>query len=434
MNMIGFGAESIAMGGADLAHLDSPSAMNINPAGIGRLLEPELAFSLGVMDPSLEHSDRLGNRSEDVLDRYPMPFLGYVHPYGDLTFGIGLFVQGGMGAEYQGLTTPFSAMAGSDVVPPGFFGSSVVPDGDATMTRLAHAKLTPTVAWRARPGWTLGASLQVSYATADLALFPDTSIRADMDHSGMAGDSPIDLFFGLEAEGLSDVGLSLRLGFQYEVGRLSLGGSYVTETELDLSGGSMTMNFSAMGLGKVVYDSRMNGLAWPQQASLGLAHQVRPGILVAADIDWVNWSSAITTVTLEVDNPSSPAAPAARRIPMHMGWKDQWVGAVGLEIRRWQNWALRLGYNYGATPIPNLMLRPLFPAIAEQHVTGGAGVTRGTWILDLAIEYALDTDKTNNSFDSSVNPFGPGSRESLSQLTVHFSLRRGLGGRQANRD
>ena len=30
MNMIGFGAESVAMGGADLAVTDSPSSMNIN--------------------------------------------------------------------------------------------------------------------------------------------------------------------------------------------------------------------------------------------------------------------------------------------------------------------------------------------------------------------------------------------------------------------
>ena len=46
MNMIGFGAESVAMGGADLAVTDNPSSMNINPAGLAWCVLPE--FDLGV--------------------------------------------------------------------------------------------------------------------------------------------------------------------------------------------------------------------------------------------------------------------------------------------------------------------------------------------------------------------------------------------------
>jgi len=431
MNMIGFGAESIAMGGADLAISGSASAMNINPAGIGRAPRPELAFALGVMSPALEHEDRLGNRAEDVLDRYPMPFVGYVHPLGDVTLGVGLFVQGGMGAEYRGLATPFSALAGSGRMPPDLFAGSAVPATDRTLTNLAHAKLTPTVAWRVRPDWTVGASLQISYVTADMELFPDTSVRADVDGSGAAGDGPGELFFGLDAEGLSDVGLGLRLGFQHESGRLSVGGSYATETELDLGGGSMTMNLAAMGLGKVPYDCRMRGLTWPRQAGLGVAYQVRSGILAVADVDWVNWSSAISTVEIELENPGVAQAPGERRIALPMGWKDQWVAALGVELRPGPGWALRLGYNHGATPVPDALLRPLFPAIAERHATGGAGLSRGPWTLDFALEVALDSRKTNPSEDPAVNPFGPGSQESLSQLVAHFMVRRSLAGRRS---
>ncbi len=431
MNMIGYGAESIAMGGADLALTASPSSMNINPAGIGRIEGRELAFAAGMMEPSLTHRDALGNHTGDALDRVPMPFLGYVHPVGDFTFGLGLFVQGGMGAEYQGLVTPFAArMGGAGGLQANLLSTNSVPPTDATLTHLAHAKLTPTVAWRAGNGLTLGVSLPVSYATADMQLFPSTSVRADLDGSGIPGDGPGDFFFGLDGQDVSGVGYGIRVGLQYERGALTIGSSYASMTDLDLDGGTMYMNLSALGLGRVAYDCRMSGLSWPQQAGLGFAYRIRPRVLVAADVDWVDWSGAISTVVIDLENPALAQAPAARQVPLRMGWRDQWVGAVGLQLERPRDWVLRLGFNHGRTPIPDAMLRPLFPAIAEDHVTAGVGLVRGPWIIDLAFEHALENHVTNDSRDPSVNPFGPGAQENLSQFGAHLMVRRAFAGRR----
>jgi long-chain fatty acid transport protein len=423
MNMIGYGAESITMGGADLAITSSPSAMNINPSGIGRCTRPEVSLGVGLMRPSLSHEDALGNNREDVLDRYPMPFLGYVQPVRDFTFGVGLFVQGGMGAEYPDLTTPFAAMANSGQLPPGFFEGDLVPDTDVTLTRVTHAKLTPTVAWRVHPELTLGASLNLSYAMAEMKLFPGTSVNADLDRSGAVGDSPEDFFFGMHVEDMSSLNYGLRAGFQYTAGALSIGGAYSTETPLDYDGGTTTLNLSALGLGNVTYDAEMSGFAWPQQVGLGLAYRINPRLLIAGDVDWVGWSGAIETVTIEIENPDEPMAPPSREIQLRMGWEDQWVWAVGVELTPARDYALRLGYNHGDSPITDSKLRPLFPAIAEDHITGGFGVTKGPWIFDLGLEYVLQTQKTNNSLDRTVNLFGPGSQETLSQLVAHFMVR-----------
>ena len=51
MNMIGYGAVSSGMGGADLAIVDNASAMNINPAGICECATPELSFGLSLLMP-----------------------------------------------------------------------------------------------------------------------------------------------------------------------------------------------------------------------------------------------------------------------------------------------------------------------------------------------------------------------------------------------
>ncbi len=266
----------------------------------------------------------------------------------------------------------------------------------------------------------------MSYARAELALFPETSFLARAG-GGSPGASAADAFFGMEAEDLSGIGYGLRLGLQYRRDALALGVIYFSETELDLDGGSMALNLSALGLGKVNYDCTMKGLTWPRRAGFGLAYQVSPTVRVAGDLDWVGWSGAIETVTIQIDNPDRPGAPPRQTIPLRMGWEDHWVVAAGVEWQVRPAWALRFGVNHADSPIPDSLLRPLFPAIAEDHLTAGLGTRRGGWILDFALEYVLETDKVNNSPDLSVNPFGPGSRETLSQVVAHFMVRRPLG-------
>jgi long-chain fatty acid transport protein len=378
-------------------------------------------LGLSLLRPSLNHSDRFGNDREDVLQRYPVPFVAYVHPVRDMTFGVGLFVQGGLGAEYTGLTTPFAAMATQ--VPPAFFNGDLVPSTDNTLTKIMHAKLTPTAAWRVNPALTVGANLNVSYARAEMKLFPGTSVMADLDRSGTEGDSPRDFFSGMHVKDMSSFGYGLRVGLQYKFGALALGGAFCTETSLDFDGGTMTMNLSSLGLGNVHYDAEASGLAWPAQAGLGAAYRVNPQFMIAADVDWVNWSGAIETLKIKINNPDVPVAPPSREIPFQMDWTDQWVWAVGVELTPAPDWAIRLGYNHGDTPVPEATLKPLFPAIAEDHLTGGVGVTRGRWTFDLGLEYVLETDKTASGLDPMANPFGQGSQETLSQLVGQLMAR-----------
>jgi long-chain fatty acid transport protein len=256
-----------------------------------------------------------------------------------------------------------------------------------------------------------------------MRFFPNTSVVADLNMDGM----PDITFSGLDLQDTDAFGIGARVGFQYRKGALRLGGAYFTETSLDLDGGTMEMNMSAMGLGIVEYDAEIDGFNWPQQVGLGMGYQITPSFLIAADVDWVNWSSAIQSLTIEIDDPDHRMAPSSQEIPFQMDWEDQWVYAVGAEVTPAEDWAVRFGFNHGDTPIPADRLRPLFPAIGEDHVTAGFGVTKGPWTFDLGLEYVLEADLTNNSSDPAVNPFGPGSEETLSQFMAHFLVRRTLG-------
>ena len=181
-------------------------------------------------------TDQLGNNRGDTCSIVPRcRFWPTSIPWAEITTGIGLFIQGGMGAEYQNLVTPVSAMANSGMLPPGFFDGDSVPDTDDTRSNVMFVKLTPTVAWRVNPRWTLGLALNVGYGRAEMKLFPETSVMADLDMSGTEGRQlrVTSSSVWISTMTSAGFGFGVRLGFQYRRGSLMLGGAYFSR---DLAG------------------------------------------------------------------------------------------------------------------------------------------------------------------------------------------------------
>jgi long-chain fatty acid transport protein len=325
-----------------------------------------------------------------------------------LTWGIGLFAQGGMGAEYKDLNTPFGGK-------------------DDTYTNVMYAKLTPTLAWTVTPAFRLGAALNVGYAQTALKFFPNTSAFIDVNADGV----PDVQFPGMNMKDMWALSYGGRFGFQYRLGDLSVGGAYLTPTDLEFKHGTMTLNFENLPTGpgttlgkKVKYDAEMTGFNWPQQAGLGLSYRITPKVRVAGDVNWIDWSSAVKTVKIKVKNPDVAGAPETMTIPFTMNWKDQWVYAVGVEFLPAPAWAVRFGYNHANSPVPDDTLTPLFPAIVTDHLTTGFGYKTGNWTYDTGVEYGLPAKQTNNNTNGNENPFGPGSVEKHAQLTLHLQVGR----------
>lgn len=140
LNLIGFGAESVAMGGADTAGARDTAALNTNPAGLAQLSRPAFdgymaaAFALDV-----GHADSFGNDRAVDNKVVPVGGFGVSRPFdgGKLVGAIGFFAQGGAGAVYKGLRTPF--------------GTS-----DDLSALVGFARITPGLAWRITDEVTVG--------------------------------------------------------------------------------------------------------------------------------------------------------------------------------------------------------------------------------------------------------------------------------------
>lgn len=397
MDMIGYGTRSIGMGGADVAVAGDAGYVSGNPAAVSEAAASSANIGLTVLMPTLgfTHMTPAGPDSVDGENQYfAMPQIGYVHRLGGgpLAIGFGLYAQGGMGVDFQGLNTGMGTT-------------------DELTSQVSFMRLNPLASYKVNDSVTLGGTLMVGYSQCEFSMYPST-YSAGPDGIPGTGDD----FAGMDVTKLKSFGFAGRVGAQVKLSPMvSIGATYTSESTIKLEDGNAKLNFGAM---KVNYDAEMQDFTWPQEVEGGIAVTPAQGLTVAADVKWINWSAAIDQPVLKISNPDQPVPMTSRDIAFDMAWEDQWVYAIGVEYSLNPMHTFRAGYNYGKSPVPDANLSPLFPAIVENHVTLGYGLTLGQWAVNLAYEHAFENTQVNNNADQQVNPFGPGVEVSHSQNTL----------------
>lgn len=369
MNMIGTGAVSAGMGGADAAVPSGCTAIAGNPAQLATTCNRVISMGSSLMAPDMADTPAGGVQTNNEFQIFPVPFIGYAQRIGTSRWsvGFGAFAQGGMGVDFRNV----------DVMPTMMPGMK-----DNLMSQVGFLRFSPTVAYNVTEKLTMGASLFAGYAKLKYDFFPNT--------------------IGHKVRDLTSFTFSGRFGVSYQINEAwSVGATYTSESSIDFDGGTLS---TASG---VTYrDVQMEGFTWPQQVEAGIAYRATKDLLLALDLSWINWSSAIKTVTVTATNPDNSGAPATMRIPFEMNWKDQIVLALGAEYELTDSFKIRAGYNYGNSPVSSANLSPLFPALVEHHVTAGFTYSWTNWDFDFAYEHAFTNTKTNTGDPNPMtNPF-----------------------------
>lgn len=367
INLIGFGAESSLMAGADVAVARDTSALNTNPAGLTQIKAPLLdMFGSILRTTDLVHKDP--RNEEHASNRYtPLGGGGYARPIENTscTAGIGFFAQGGAGGVFDKIRTPFG-------------------NRDDLSSLFGIAKVIPGIGCEVNEKLSIGASLNLVYASIEQDFFANTSV-------GTA-------FAGYKLEDASAVRTGFKLGMQYRVTpALTLAAAYSEKTELPLTGGSLVADFTGAGLGKVRYsDASVKGFALPREVAVGLAFKPADTWLLSFKLNWLNWDDAINDVKLRATNPNNPLAPAVYGSTNPADWKNQWVIATGVAYNWDDRTTIYAGHNYGKNPIPRETTNPLLAGILEHHLTFGAArkidqnwlATGGVeWMLPVKVKY-----------------------------------------------
>lgn len=388
MNMIGTGAVSSGMGGADAAVPAGCTAVAGNPAQLATTCDRVISVGASLMRPIMEVTMPGRDSVENELQLLPLGFFGYAQRVnnGPFALGVGLFAQGGMGVDFKNVKN--------------FQGQN-----DSLYSMVAFTRLAPTMAYNVTDKLSLGLTAFLGYATIDYEFFPNGAM-------------------GQNVTGLNSYTVAGRVGVSYQINdKWAIGATYTSESSLDFKGGEMGFNFGP-GIGTVRYsDVEMDNFTWPRQIEAGISFRPAAKWLLVFDVCWVNYDSAVNTVTVKASNPNAPLPPEYRNlnIPLVMDWKDQWIFALGIAYEINDKWTVRAGYNYGSNPVPDDTMNPLFAANVEHHITAGFSRNWGNWDLDFALEHAFKNSQTNNGAPSASNPF-PGTEMSHYQWTAHVMV------------
>lgn len=311
-HMLGLSAIQNGMGGAIVAAPQDATTILTNPAGMAELAMKDVRFDLGVgfLNPPRSVN---GNTSDSNL--YMMPAGAAAFRVSDrLTLGMGLGGLSGMGVDFADTM----AAAGNQAV----------------VTTKQFFKVSPGFAYRVSDGLSLGATVNLNYQS--LAM------------STPAYALPQNQVFGW---GMS-AGLIWKMSNQWQMGASWSSRANMDKFEWNTAAGKFAMRMDA-----------------PQTAALGLAWRPAPGWLIEGDVKRIWFSNVLNSVA--VDRPVGYVAPIPATL--NFGWSDQTAYALGLQKDVGSNMQVRVGLNYGKSPIGpedvNNNLGSL--AVVEKHISFG---------------------------------------------------------------
>jgi long-chain fatty acid transport protein len=354
MRMIGFGPVQNSMGGVSVSAPLDASAVVTNPAGMtglaprldvsGTAFLPTVQYDAQWQMPGMPGAAPAGQESERPTD--VIPTLSTVYRVQDrLTLGVAALGTAGMGVEY----------------PSGSAGLYTMRN----YTNYMNMRVAPAAAYRVNDALSLGLAVNIQYA------------QLGYEAAGMP-----------KRETAGAMGLGATVGVTFQATKiLTLAAAYESQSsyqQFEFDVPAHTTPFGQPvpgGTEKMDFDQ-------PMVATVGAAIRPVEWLLLAADVEWINWSA-----TNGEDLPEfTTAQPDTGYMPWSLDWSDQWVVKVGGEVKvpAVKGLALRAGYNYGAAPLDasRAFENIAFPAIAEHHFSLGGGYDFGAWTVNVAAQYS----------------------------------------------
>ncbi|MDT3708008.1 MAG: outer membrane protein transport protein [Thiobacillus sp.] len=357
-NLIGLGAQSRALGGTGTAAFFGSENALTNPALLGKMQGTEFAIGGTVFMPDVKATSNVATppgtsaSATSDADLSVIPEVSLATRINDnLTFGLGMYGTAGMGVDYRG-EDPLNNG--------GLFQA---------YTNLQLMKFVPSLAYN-NGAFGVGAAAVIQYGALDMNY---------VTPGGTVGDgTATDLGFGFNLGGYYDVTKDLTVGLAYQS---EIGMNYDHQLTIAADGFGVGPN----GMGVIT----SNDLAQPAEIKAGVAYTMGPWMFTG-DYKRIMWSDA--------DGYKD------------FNWDDQDVFGLGVKYSA-NGWWVGVGFNHGDDPIQvlpnasgmtgyanqaiNMFNNHFFPAVVEDHLTVGGGVSLGkNTMLEGALVYADETSKT----------------------------------------
>jgi long-chain fatty acid transport protein len=421
MNLEGYGPIATGMGGASMAYDNGTAGMMNNPATLGMMDDGSnrLDVALGNLGPNVNAKAPAamgGANASSGGTSYMMPAVGWSKRNGQLTYGFGMFSQGGMGTEYS--SGSWMAMG----------------SGDDVRSELGVGRLMIPVAYNVDSKLTIGGSIDYVWGGLDMKMampvfsgggpnpgsfgdfattFGGSQVLGSVNMSGGLGTNfsalitnPNTAMIRLDFSDGSDFtqkangsGMGGKIGLTYKAtSQVTVGASYHLKTSMSDWKGSAAMTVTDAGTGTNVMPGKITvkDFQWPATLAAGIAYTPNDRWLVVGDVKLLKWSDVMKDFTMVFNPDSAPSEYA--EIKFFQDWSDQTIISLGGAYKATNELTVRAGANMASNPIPDKYVHPLFPATIENHYTVGMGYTISPASnVNFAVVYAPEVSTTNSN-------------------------------------
>ncbi len=414
-NIEGFGAISRALGGTGVAHDIGAAGMMYNPATLA-LKDEGSEFYVGLdvitTDIKTKNLDTGENASSSNHGNnrgpYFAPQMAYTYKNGALTYGVGVFAQGGLGTEFG--SNSFLSRTTVNNIDTGLENSS----------RLLNLRIPLAIAYQVNDKLTVGATVEAIWSSLNLELLLDVTQVGSLAADGRVDGSLVPTLLSVPelsgahfsftkdefvGGGVDAVGYGAKLGLTYQATpNTTFGLSYNFKSSIpDLKGrATLTAVSNVAGNIPLNGDIKLRDFQNPAQLSLGVSHKVNDQLSLLFDVQRVFWEDALENLDVGfVHDESSQNI----NILLPQNYDDINVYAFGAEYTYNNNWTLRAGYSHTDQALPNDTTFAIVPAYITDHLTGGFTYKVNTsHEVDFAISHAFEEKQTNTSQPNATVP------------------------------
>ncbi len=380
----GIGAVNQSMGGAGIAtSIDAIGSNYNNVSSISFLDKNSLELGLELSIPHREFSASIDGMASGAVEsrtrETPIPSLGLVYKTGGpWTFGLTAVGIAGMGVDYPAnLPNPqrnFNPLAVPQTQ--GGFG--------AIYSNYQMLQVTPSVAYLLTPKLSLGAGFNIDWHSlaADpwAATPPNASGYPSATHDATAWAWGFTV--GATYRPLSNLALGLVVKSPQWFQDLSWNSQYPDGTPASFK----------------------FGLNFPLIVGGGISYQPTDALLLAADLKWINYRD--TEGFHDRNFGTSATGPFVRGF----GWENVFAVSLGAQYKLTPRIALRAGYSYNDSPIPQdqQFFNVPFPAIVQHRLTAGLGFELiSNLLLNIAYYHAFESEKSGPFISTGASGFPP---------------------------
>jgi long-chain fatty acid transport protein len=469
--LIGFDAVTSGRGGTSTGFFDNPSLMMNNPAGLSFLKSSQADLSFSLMAPKVYFQNRI-NITYGKDNLFPLGCLSYAHKTSKkLSYGVGVFTQGGMGADFTLNHELYKDQSGN-YVKQAYHSKFAVMQGGGSIAYELSKQISVGVTANLIYGQVeFEMPMAMSPSMLKGVVNPQTGMTyGDMfgapSESGGLGYS--ELVASANMRSLTAFGFNGKIGFAYKPSdKFSFGINYTLPVNLTYKNGTASMDmtyqmndafgkvvamilqqypdmtqqqaqeqamnqFSQMGIdlskgAKDDYNAKAK-FGLPQSLAAGISISLMKKLRLAIDGEWINWKNAFDQMDISMSKGTNPniskmigtEGSIAMAFPMY--WKNTLVLRTGAEFDACKRVTLRAGYAYGSNPVPPTTVFPVFPAIVTDHFTAGFTVKLSkAFAVNAAYEYAFDKKEKASSESYIANEYN-NSTSGLENYIFHASL------------